>query len=176
MSADPLLGEIMTVGFNFAPRGWATCSGQLLAISQNSALFALLGTAFGGDGRTTFGLPDLRGRTMRGTGQGQGLNDVRQGQKGGSTTETLTTANLPAHSHTATLFGETASGTLRNPAGNMLASHQGYAAPVPADNKAMAQESIQVGHTGGSLPFNIQGPFLGLFICIAMQGVFPSRS
>ena len=176
MSADPLLGEIMTVGFNFAPRGWAKCEGQLLAISTNQALFSLLGATFGGDGRTTFALPDLRGRSMRGVGNGPGLSFVGWGQKGGSTTETLTTANLPSHNHTATLFGETAAASVGNPEGNMLASHLAYAPPVPADNKPMASDSIQIEHTGSSLPFDIQGPFLGLYICIAMQGVYPSRS
>ena len=125
MSSNPLIGEIMTVGFNFAPRSWALCQGQLLAVSSNTALFSLLGTEFGGDGRTTFALPDLRGRLMKGVGHGPGLTTVRQGQRGGHDSVTLTVAQLPPHNHTATLFAEDAGPTSGNPEGNMFASHLG---------------------------------------------------
>ncbi|RBP49929.1 phage tail protein [Arenicella xantha] len=176
MSSNPFIGEIMPVGFNFAPRGWSLCDGQLLAISSNTALFSLLGTKFGGDGRTTFGLPDLRGRVMKGVGSGPGLQTVVWGQKGGHESVTLTVQNLPSHNHTVILHGETAPATLNNPLGNMLASHTGYAAPVPAENKAMAAESITCANSGSGLPVDIKNPYLGIYMCIAMLGLYPSRS
>lgn len=177
MSADPLLGEIMTVGFNFAPRGWATCSGQLLPIAQNTALFSLLGTTYGGDGRTTFGLPDLRGRSMRGVGSGPGLTTIPWGARFGAQFHVLNRTELPSNlGLTATLYGETALADSPNPLGNMLATHVGYAAPVSAENKAMSSESIQIRGGGANLDFNLQGPSLGIYMCIAMQGIFPSRN
>ena len=99
---NPFIGQVNYIGFNFAPRGWALCDGQLLPIASNTALFSLLGTAFGGDGRTTFALPDLRGRTPLGVGNGAGLNDVTWGQRGGSENVTLTVAQIPSHNHTIT--------------------------------------------------------------------------
>ena len=196
---EGVLGTIMAVGFNFAPRSWAFCDGQLLPISSNTALFSLLGTQFGGDGRTTFGLPDLRGRTIVGAGSGPGLSHVSVGQKGGTQvidytpvcnySFTLTEAQMPSHSHTATLHGETASATHANPQGRLLAlpSTPVYAAPVPAENKVMAPESITVENTGGSqavtgaatgnrLQFDNRGPYQGLHYVICLQGIYPSRS
>jgi microcystin-dependent protein len=170
---EPFLGQIMPVGFNFAPRGWATCSGQLLAISQNTALFSLLGTTFGGDGRTTFGLPDLRGRSMVGVGSGPGLETRRWGQRGGGNTVGLTVSNLPNHTHT--LVGVAAVGTERIPTGLALAGNTGgdiYSTSTP--NAPMKSGSIA--NTGGSIPFDIDNPYLGLYINIALVGIFPSRS
>lgn len=176
MSTNPFIGEIMPVGFNFAPRSWALCNGQLLAISSNTALFSLLGTAFGGDGRSTFGLPDLQGRMMKGVGNGPGLGNVSWGQKGGAENHTLNIAEMPSHNHTVTLHGETAPASANNPLGNMLASHPGYAPPVPADNKVMASDSVTCGNSGGNLSFSLKNPYLGLYMCIALFGTYPSRS
>lgn len=173
---ENFLGQIMPVGFNFAPRGWALCDGQLLAISANSALFSLLGTTFGGDGRTTFALPDLRGREIKHVGNGPGLSSVAWGQRGGRETTTLTIANLPSHNHTAVLYAETAPATVNNPQNNMLASHTGYAPANPATNKQMNLESITTLNNGGNIPFDQRSPYLGVYVCIAMQGTFPSRS
>lgn len=174
---EPFIGQICLFGFNFAPRGWAKCEGQLLPISSHSALFSLLGTMYGGDGRTTFGLPDLRGRSAVSAGTGNGLANVRQGQMGGAQSITLTQNNLPSHTHTATLHAESAAGTSANPNGKMLAGESNaYAAPNPNDNKTMASESIVVNPTGGQQSFSNLDPYLGLNYCIALEGVFPSRS
>ena len=176
MSSNPLLGEIMPVGFNFAPRGWAFCFGQLLPISSNSALFSLLGTNFGGDGRTTFGLPDLRGRVMRGMGSGPGLQTVGLGEQGGAEHITQTIAQMPSHSHTVTLFGEDAAASAGNPLNNMLASHLAYAPPNASTNKAMSAQSIVCSPVGGGQSMDIRNPYLGINICIAIVGIYPSRS
>lgn len=176
MSTNPYIGEIMPSGFNFAPRNWNDCNGDLIAISSNTALFSLIGATFGGDGRTTFALPDLRGRVIKGQGNGPGLPSITWGQKAGSEIHTLVASEMPSHNHLAILYGETASGTLRNPEGNMLASHAGYASPIPAENKAMATESIEVNNEGGGQFFGIRGPYLGIRMSIALFGVYPSRS
>ncbi len=178
--SEPFIGQIMPVGFNFAPRGWALCHGEILDISSNQALFSLLGTTFGGDGRVTFGLPDLRGRAMVGEGSGPGLSTISWGEKAGSENTTLTTNNLPSHNHTATLHGETALATSFNPDGRMLALTQGqaniYADTVAADDITMAASSVLVQNTGGGQSFDHRDPFLGLYICIATEGIFPSRN
>lgn len=178
MSADPLLGEIMPVGFNFAPRGWSLCNGQLIAIASNTALFSLLGCTYGGDCRTTMALPDLRSRSPVGVGTGAGLDTISWGERGGSYYTIVTTAHMPSHNHTAELHGENALATDANPSGRMLAGHLAYADNngVAGDNKIMDRGSIVVGNTGGTQPMNIRNPFLGIYYCIAMQGVFPSRS
>ncbi len=176
MSTNPFIAEIMPIAFNFAPRGWALCDGQLMAISSNTALFSLVGTTFGGDGRSTFGLPDLRGRMMKGVGNGPGLSSVQWGQKGGAENHTITVNELPSHNHTVTLHGETAAASVGNPQGNMLASHLAYAPPVAAENKAMASDSITCGNTGGGQQMSLKNPYLGLYMCIALFGVYPSRS
>ncbi|CAA0096567.1 Uncharacterised protein [BD1-7 clade bacterium] len=178
MSADPFLGEIQPFGFNFNPRGWALCQGQLLPISQNTALFSLLGTTYGGDGRTTFGLPDLRGRSMVGVGSGPGLDTIAWGERGGANEITLTVAQLPAHSHIATLHAETKAGDANNPQNKLLAitSTNIYTTPDPASNKTMHPESIVVNNAGAGLPFSIDSPYLGVYIGIALLGIYPSRS
>lgn len=170
---DPFLGEIMWVGFTFCPRGWAHADGQLLPISSNTALFALLGTQYGGDGRTTFALPDLRGRVPVHRGQGPGLTNRNQGQRSGTETNTLTTANLPAHSHS--LNASSATGNTAAPAGNSLADGRTarvYSSTAP--NVAMHADSI--GNTGSGTSVNNMQPYLTLRACIATQGLFPSRS
>ncbi|HCS28290.1 MAG TPA: phage tail protein [Spongiibacteraceae bacterium] len=180
-SANPLLGEIMWVGFNFCPRGWATAEGQLLAISSNTALFSLLGTTFGGDGRTTFGLPDLRGRSAVGYGNGPGLTPISWGQKSGNETVTLTTNQLPAHSHPLRVTTDDAN---RFPGqGRMLAT------PIDIDGQRntgiyratntppdATLDAASIGNTGGGQAAPIRNPYLGLRPCIATQGVFPSRN
>ena len=179
--SEPFIGQIQPFGFNFAPRNWAMCQGQILSIAQNTALFSLLGTTYGGNGQTTFALPDLRGRTMVGIGQGPGLSNINWGEQGGTEQTTLITNNLPSHTHTATstLFAEGLPGTATNPAGKLLAGIQnGYINPDPTANKALSDESITtvIGNTGGSVPFSNRSPYLGLTICIATEGIFPSRN
>lgn len=177
--ADPFLGEIRAFGFNFVPRGWAACSGGLLPISQNSALFSLLGTLYGGDGRTTFALPDLRGRSAVSSGQGPGLTDVRVGQHYGSESTTLTTAELPSHNHQATLHAEGVAAASIGPKGKMLAkttTSQTYAAPDPKDDVALAPDSITTANTGRGQSFSLLGPRLTVNYCICTMGIFPARN
>lgn len=171
---EPFLGQIQAFGFNFAPRGWLFCQGQLLPINQNQALFSLLGTMYGGDGRTTFALPDLRGRSIVGFGQGNGLSNLNIGQAGGSETVTLLTANLPAHNHALTATDsdansdEASSGARLGTAGVSIYASGGTGSVVLA-----ADSTTQ---TGGGQPFNNRSPYLGINYCIAIQGIFPSRS
>ena len=170
--SEPFIGELKTFGFNFAPRGWALCEGQLLPIAQNTALFSLLGTTFGGDGRTTFALPDLRGRYAVGVGNGPGLSSYRWGQKGGAETHTLTTAQMPQHKHS--LNAESALATVPNPTGNMLGGHVGY---VPQGSTAdIAMHANSVSNTGGNQSFDLRTPYLGLYVSIALTGIYPSRN
>ena len=168
--SEPFLGQIQPFGFNFPPRGWAHCNGQLLAISSNTALFSLLGTTFGGDGRTTFGLPATRGRTLVGVGTGPGLDAIAWGQKGGSNDVTLTVNQMPSHNHV--LRGIEAGGTEDSPSGHSLGEADIYnpgAATAP-----MSGTSIQ--NNGGSQPHNNMQPFIGIYYSIATVGIFPSRS
>lgn len=176
-ASEPFIGEIMMVGFNFAPRGWATCDGQLLPIAQNTALFSLLGTTFGGDGRTTFALPDLRGRVAIHVGDGAGLAPVSWGQRGGVETVVLTTANIPAHSHAATLKATDNYGNNEDPTDRIHAvKRRDKDFSNVAPNVNMSTTSIEVANTGGGQGFNIKNPFLGIYHVIALQGLFPSRS
>lgn len=174
MPADPYIGEIAIYPYNFTPRGWAYCQGQLMDINSNQALYSLIGTTFGGDGRSTFALPDLRGRTVVGVGAGNGLTPVQLGQKGGL--EYLNESNLPAHTHTATLHGEKKPATSSNPQGRLLAGAETYADPDPQDNKTFAPESIIVQANNGVGATDNRGPWLGLAYCIALDGQYPSRS
>ena len=173
---EPLIGQIMGFGGNFAPRGWAFCDGQLLSIAQNTALFSILGTTYGGDGRTTFGLPDLRGRAIVHAGNGPGLSPVPLGQKAGAETFTLTVPNLPVHNHLATLHAETAAANQQNPQGRMLALGQFYADVVAAEDRTMASQSVLVQNAGGNLPVNFRSPYQAINVIIALQGIFPSRN
>lgn len=171
--AEPLLGSIMLFAGNFAPRGWAFCNGQLLPISSNSALFSLLGTQYGGDGRTTFALPDLRGRAPVSPGQGPGLRSYQVGTVAGSETTTLTTVNLPSHSHT--LRGSAAPGTSNTPDGNVPAVNRDGILHYDSD-ASVNMSSGSISNTGGGQPFNNISPVLAIHYCIALQGIFPSRS
>ena len=185
---EPFIGQIQLFGFNFAPRGWAFCSGQLLAINQYSALFSLLGTTYGGDGRTTFGLPDLRGRVAvgGGYGQGPGLSNIRLGEKSGNQDTFLTVQNLPSHNHQAAFAGTpapvstSAAGTSSDPTG-LVPANSGrrdpeYAEAGESPNRAAPAGTITVGNTGGSQSFSNRQPYLGLNFCIALVGIYPSRN
>lgn len=168
---DPFLGEIRPVPYNFAPVGWAFCQGQILPISQNTALFALLGTTYGGNGTTTFALPDLRGRIPVGRGQGPGLTAITLGEEGGVEDVTLATNQLPAHSHVAPASGVLA--TSYTPGGQLPAntSRNVYGA---ASTPNLAADTI--GQAGGSQPHNNLQPFTVINYVIALQGIFPPRN
>ncbi|MGH8059564.1 MAG: phage tail protein [Candidatus Entotheonellia bacterium] len=191
--------------YNFAPRGWAFCQGQILPIAQNTALFSLLGTTYGGNGQTTFGLPDLRGRVPNSSGQGPGLSNYDLGQVGGTESVTLITNQMPAHTHgtvahthtgpahthAVTALTDTVSDP--SPTNNMLASGgrggTNLYVPPTANTTTMASQMIQsggaldtsatpaqIGITGGSQPFDILVPYLTLNYCIALEGIFPCQS
>ncbi|RSK46778.1 phage tail protein [Hymenobacter perfusus] len=165
------VAEIITVPFNFVPRGYARCDGQLLPISQNTALFSLLGTMYGGDGKSTFALPNLNGCVAVGAGQGQGLSLYDLGQTGGSATVTVLESELPAHSHLLDLTYSTELGTLSSPDNAYLASNGSGRAQYEATGTGyMASGAI-----GGALPHNNLQPYLTLTYCIALQGIFPPR-
>jgi microcystin-dependent protein len=179
--AEPFVAQISVFGFNFAPQGWALCQGQLLSISQNTALFSLLGTNFGGDGRVTFGLPNFQDQAAVSTGQGSGLSNYVDGETAGSPTVTLLTTEIPGHNHTfncTTVTGDTAISS-----GNQLAVGQKGDIVTGVTNAAMyvpaapnAQFSgNEITLTGSNLPHQNIQPSLALNFCIAMQGIFPAR-
>jgi len=181
--ANPFVAEIRIFPFNFAPLGWAFCDGQLLPLSQNTALFSLLGTTYGGDGKSNFALPNLQGRTPMFYGQGPGLGLYDIGEAAGSDTVTLLTSELPSHSHTVN--ATTVQGTVADPNNAMLSegnwSNQGNSGAVNyyiADT-ATPQTTMNpgmVGVAGSSFPHNNMMPYLTLNFCIALQGVFPPRT
>lgn len=176
---EPFLGQIMPVGFNFAPRGWALCDGQFLPISQNSAVFSLLGTTFGGDGRTIFGLPDLRSRSIRHVGSGPGLDQVFWGQKGGYHKQTLTVNQIPPHNHSAQISLGNSVGNNKTGNNDYMAKNDGGAniyTDVPPGNQKLHVDSVLVNNTGGGQPFSTLNPYLGIYVCIALTGIYPSRS
>jgi microcystin-dependent protein len=173
---EPFLGEIRTFGFNFAPRGWALCNGQLMSIAQNTALFSLLGTTYGGDGQTTFGLPDLRGRFPTHMGNGPGLPPMTQGEAGGSPSATLNVTNMPAHVHQFTLSASSGVATRGSPAGAVLAAGLGSSdARFAAEAGDVAMAPMNSGIAGSSFPFSLQNPYLVMNFCIALEGIYPSR-
>jgi len=169
--SEPFIAEIRIFAGNFAPRSWAFCNGQLLPVSQNTALFSLIGTTYGGDGRTTTALPDLQGRTPMHPGRGPGLTSRRLGQRGGVETVTLTEAQMPNHNHTMTATAE--GGDRADPADKYLASESNIYAPDNNTLQSMAEQSLP--HTGGSQPHNNMQPFIAINYIIALQGLYPSR-
>ena len=171
--ADPFVAEIRIFPFNFAPTGWAWCDGQLLPLSQNTALFSLLGTTYGGNGQTTFALPNLQGSAPMHPGQGPGLSLHDLGETGGSETVTLLTSEMPAHVHAAK--ASQADGIERTPGGQLPATGIAvgqYATPGPLT--AMSPNALTP--AGGDQPHNNLMPYLAFYFCIALQGVFPPRT
>ena len=163
--AEPYLAEIRIFSFNFPPKGWALCNGQLLPINQNQALFSLLGTVYGGDGRVNFALPNLQGRMPVHVGNG-----ILLGQVGGETAHTLSISEMPAHTHAA--VGSSTPANLGVPTGNLWAT--GNAAYNPTPNTAMNPACVLP--VGGSQPHENMSPYLVVFFCIALQGIFPSQN
>ena len=174
--STPYLSEIKVFSFGFAPKGWAQCNGQLMSIQQNAALFSLLGTNYGGNGVTTFGLPDLRGRVPVHLGQGPGLSAYVQGELGGAETITLNSTGMPSHTHLMAADNEI--GTAVNSLGKL------FAQPVDTDpvlmygpaSSLVALNPGSVTSSGGNQPHSNMQPYLALNICIALQGIFPSRN
>lgn len=170
---DNFLGSLLLVPYNFAPAGWALCDGQLLSIAQYTALFSLLGTTYGGDGVTTFALPDLRGRVPISSGQGAGLQNYSLGQTGGAESATLEVNQLPSHNH----YVETVAG----PATASHPSHQYLASSTPGSVYSPAEPTTRlhpmaITHTGGGQPINIRSPYITLNWIIALTGIFPSQN
>ncbi len=177
--SEPFLGEIRMFGFNFAPVGWAMCNGQLLLISQNDALFSLLGTYYGGNGTTTFALPDCRSRVPIHQGQGSGLSPYTVGQRGGVETVPLTVQQVAAHSHLVYADGDVGSNNTASPSGNALATFvagNNIYATAAGIMKAVTMNPLMVATAGGGQPHNNIQPYLALTFCIALQGIFPSRN
>ena len=180
MEAD--LAMVFMFAGNFAPRGFVSCEGQLIAISQNTALFSLLGTTYGGNGVNTFALPDLRGRTVIGQGQGPGLSPYIEGQQGGAETVTLTSNQLPAHNHT--IKANSGGGTTGAPTGAYLAAGSLTGAgpnAVQLKTYTSNQPNVILGaqsvtNTGGGQPVSTVSPYLAMFMIIAVEGIFPSRN
>jgi microcystin-dependent protein len=189
--SQPYLGQIILVGFNFAPVGFLPCDGRLLAIAENPALFNLIGTTYGGDGQTTFGLPDLQGRVPMNQGQGPGLSPRTIGELGGVENVTLLTTQVPQHTHvvntalvTAAISCKTGAGNTASPVGNVPA---GEAAGVTMTYSSQAADSqmggtlnagatASSGQTGGNFPHDNMQPFVAMQYCIALQGIFPSQT
>ncbi len=179
--ANPFIAEIRMFGFNFVPRGWAWCNGQILPISQNTALFSLLGTTYGGNGRTNFALPDLQGRAALGQGSGPGLTSYTQGQAGGQNAVTLLQSEIPSHSHS--LVGQPgvpAPAPSLTPASNIWGvsgSRRSVSATyASAQGTPVAMSVAALGNTGGNQGHNNMSPYLTLYFAIALIGDFPPRS
>lgn len=171
--ADPFVAEIRIFTFNFAPKGWSFCNGQLLPISQNTALFSLLGTYYGGDGKSTFGLPNLQGNVPIGTGQGPGLSDRFIGETGGTPSVTLLQSEMPSHNHNAQVgVGNPAEAS--NPSNQVLSVTNRAVYDNVTSASTMSPQSLSL--AGSSHPHNNMQPYLGLNYCIALQGVYPPRS
>jgi microcystin-dependent protein len=175
--SEPFIGEVRIFAGNFAPRSWAFCQGQLLSIAQNTALFSILGTTYGGNGQTTFALPDLRGRYPMQPGQGPGLSPRTLGEQGGSETVTLISTQMPAHTHTLSANG--AAGDSISPQGGFNAgltlSGTGQPESLYASSADTTMNPAAIGAAGGSQPHNNMSPFLCLNFIIALEGIYPSR-
>lgn len=173
--ADPFVAEIRIFPFNFAPKGWAFCNGQILPISQNTALFSLLGTTYGGDGKSTFALPNMEGNAPMHPGQGPGLSLHDLGETGGSQTVSLLESEIPAHSHPVFAGPVQFAGNTNIAAGNAFAKSSQGNSYVPAANLVMMSPS-SLPPAGGDQPHNNMQPYLTLSFCIALQGVYPPRT
>ncbi|QHI35502.1 hypothetical protein IMCC3317_08480 [Kordia antarctica] len=172
---DPFIGEIVMFGGNFAPRSWSFCNGQLLAISQNTALFSILGTTYGGDGRTTFALPDLRGRAAIHPGTGPGLSTIKLGQRGGSEYHTLNVLEMPSHTHSGAIKVSSVAADDDVPGtGASIGASEIFVEGAP--NTALANGSVTALPTGGQQQFYMRNPFEGINYIICLFGVFPSRN
>ena len=165
--SEPFLAEVRIVGFNFAPRGWAFCDGQILPINQNQSLYSLLGTTYGGDGRTSFALPDMRGRTPIHVGDGH-----TEGEKSGEETHTLSKAEMPAHNHK--VKANSTAATANTPVSNVFATSTSTV--YEAANNLTSLSDLSVSTVGGSQAHDNMMPFITLNFCIALQGLFPSRN
>ncbi len=191
--SSPYIGEIKLVSFGFSPKGWALCDGQLLPINQNQALFSILGTTYGGNGQTTFALPDLQGRAALGMGQGPGLQNYTLGQSSGAQTATLTVNTMPAHTHalgpgTVKIAAVSGSANKQSPVNAYFASEAAgvtasYSNATPDTTMATGSNgggaitgALAIGSTGGGQPFNLMQPYLTLVYVIAVVGIFPSRN
>ena len=179
--SDAFISEVFTMGSNFCPRGSAPLEGQLLAVSSNTALFSLLGTTFGGDGRTTFGLPDARGRAIIGPGTGPGLSNHRLGSRGGVEQVVLTEAQLPSHSHRAGIKAAAGAATSTNPSGRAIGTTASNtfvdvpSGPVPG-NRFLHEGTVIINASGAGQQIQKRSPYLVVTQCIALQGIFPSRN
>jgi len=167
---EAYIGELRCFGFNFAPNGWAQCNGQLLSISQNTALFSLLGTYYGGNGQTTFGLPDLRGRSAVGVGQGPGLSPYDQGQQGGVESVTLTSQQVAPHTHPVAGAIDATNKNPQNALPGFTASESSYSGTA-----AVTMAANMIGPNIGGQPHENRPPYLALNWCIALEGIFPPR-
>jgi microcystin-dependent protein len=172
--SEPLLGQIMCAGFNFAPRGWALLDGQIMSIAQNTALFSLLGTTYGGNGQTTYALPDMRGRVIIHPGQGPGLSARSLGEIGGQENVTLNSTQLPAHNHTVTPLASAADATVISPLDAVPATKSRTTLYAPAPG-TVAMSQVTTSITGSSSPVPVIQPYVGINCFIAIEGVFPSR-
>jgi len=181
--SDPFVGEIRAFGFNFAPRGWALCQGQLLSIASNTALFSLLGTTYGGDGRSTFALPDLRGRAAMSLGNGPGLTPRTIGQKSGFETNTLNENQMPAHNHAITAMAKCkgGAGNANTAVGNVWSNDAGVSSATYSNagadaDMAAGAVTAESANTGANQAVNNMQPFLVVNYCIALVGTYPSRN
>ena len=172
--ADPFIAEVRIFPFNFAPRGWAFCDGQILPISQNTALFSLLGTNYGGNGQSTFALPNLQGRVALGSGQGPGLSNRALGETGGAASVALTEADIPNHTHSVGASNQLSD--TPQPAGNTPARYLNNAYQLDTNGNLVSMAPEALPSAGGGQPHNNLMPYLTFNFCIALQGLFPPRT
>lgn len=172
---DPFIAEIRVFGFNFAPKGWAECNGQIMPISQNTALFSLLGTNFGGDGKSTFGLPDFQGSAAIGQGQGPGLSEYYVGEEGGVPNVTLLQTEIPMHTHQAKGTNEPAEVQAPAPDRALARSTPGFAWQADTTSSLVQMNFQSTSIVGSSFPHNNMPPSMPLVFCIALQGIYPPR-